>query len=401
FGRLPANGTEAVQRLNQRRYVRFDEVFDAYTRFYNGDNSGAIDVLFNLREIDYRFCPDERVFPSSEECQRWDKGANYRELIADRWERYDKYYWFNNFKRDRTSFNDTSYINSYLDRIFNRHLGPMASMYQNYLYGDFLAVGRNLDDEFLTLNDFDVGQDWQAAALDGLNYISTVINAPEPGMYCLDSTDNTYRLMEEGATCATTPLEIPLGVGKSLLTNWTDEYYYRATRIGTFWDKYAALFAMTDNSGFFYQDLSDLLDSGSFSLSYWRGLPDEMLSFFDSAYRGEAGEFAWRFDESLTGGQRFRPVPVADQYIASADPSLPRIEPSTSWTLRYYAVALSMARFNSIFDYTEDFAFYTRVCLESSSDCLNYDAPFERYTDPISNYRYVAPLLGQEQGQDV
>ncbi|MEM6533270.1 MAG: zinc-dependent metalloprotease [Myxococcota bacterium] len=401
FGQRPANGTEAVSRINRRRYVRFDEVYDAYERFYTGENSGFIDVLFNLREVEYRFCPDERVFPSNEECQRWDKGANYRELIADRWERYDKYYWFNNFKRDRTSFNDTSYVNSYLNRVFGRHLGPMATMYQNYLYGDLLAVGRNLEDEFLTLNDFDVGQDWQAAALDGLNYISTVINTPEPGMYCLDATDNIYRPMEEGAACATTELDIPLGVGKSLLTNWTDEYYYRATRIGTFWDKYAALFAMTDNSGFFYQDLSDLLDSGSFSLSYWRGLPDEMLSFFDSAYRGEAGEFSWRFDDTLTGSDRFRPVPVADQYVASADPALPRIEPSTSWTLRYYAVALSMARFNSIFDYTEDFAFYTRVCLESSSDCLNYDAPFETYVDPVSNYRYVAPLLGQAEGQDV
>ncbi len=398
YGSRPANADEAIARINSRQYVKFEDLYRVYEEFYRSVNS---DLLFTFKEVDYRFCPDERVFPNNEECQRWDKGANYREIIADRWERYDKYYWFNNYKRDRAGFNDNGYINGYINRVFARHLGPMSSMYQNYLFGDFLTIGETLDGDFLTLNDFDTGMDWQAAALDGLNYLSSVINSPEPGAYCLDATSDVYQPMVEGQTCSTTEIEIPLGVGRRLLTEWTDEYYFKATVIGTFWDKWIALTAMTDNSGLFFQNLSDLLDSGSFSLSYWRGLPDEMLSFFQSAYLGEAGEAAWRFDPGLTGDARFRPSPVADIYEDSSDVALARIQPSTSWTLRYFAMSLSMAKFNSVYDYTEDFAYYARVCLEGSSDCLIYDAPVERYTDPISYYQYVAPLLGNEEGQDI
>ncbi|MEL6548340.1 MAG: hypothetical protein AAFQ82_27200, partial [Myxococcota bacterium] len=170
---------------------------------------------------------------------------------------------------------------------------------------------------------------------------------------------------------------------------------------GTFWDKWIALTAMTDNSGLFFQNLSDLLDSGSFSLSYWRGLPDEMLSFFQSAYLGEAGDAAWRFDSALDGDARFVPRPVSDIYAEPVSEALPRIQPATSWTLRYFAMALSMSSFNSVYDYTEDFSYYARICLEGSSDCLTYDAPVERYTDPISRYQYVAPLLGNENQQDI
>ncbi|MEL6195807.1 MAG: zinc-dependent metalloprotease [Myxococcota bacterium] len=406
FGSKPASGADAVSRLNSRRYVSFDDIFDAWSRFYTGQDSGAIDVLFNLREVDYAFCPDDRVFASNTECQRWDKGANYREIIADRWERYDSYYWFTNFKRDRSEFNDGSYINSYVNRVFNRHLGPMSVVYQNYLFGDFVTVGETLPDangntEFLTLNDFDVGKDWQAAALDGLNYLSTVIHTPEAGTYCLDPTIDTYRQLGQDETCEESTIEIPSGIGKQLRTQWTDEYFFKTTTIGTFWDKYMALFAMTNNTGFFYQNLSDLLDSGSFSLSYWRGLPDEMLRFFASAYDGQAGDFAWRFDASREGGARFVPRPVVDVYENPVSAELPKIEPATSWTLRYYGIALPMARFNSLYDYTEDFAYYTRVCLEDSQDCVDYAGEVERYTDPITGYSYIAPTLGREEGHDL
>ncbi|MEM6731512.1 MAG: zinc-dependent metalloprotease, partial [Myxococcota bacterium] len=162
-GSLPSSGQDTVDRINRRRYIPFEQVYQSQASFIRGENQGFVDVFFDQVEVPYSFCPDERVFPSNEECQRWDKGANYREIIADRWERYDKYYWFNNFKRDRVNFNDGAYINGYVNRIFSRHLGPMASMYQNYLFGDFLVIGETLEGDFLTFNDFETGADWQAA----------------------------------------------------------------------------------------------------------------------------------------------------------------------------------------------------------------------------------------------
>ena len=43
----------------------------------------------------------------------------------------------------------------------------------------------------------------------------------------------------QGETCASgDSIEISQDNGRDLYTNWTDEYYYKATRMGTFWDKY-------------------------------------------------------------------------------------------------------------------------------------------------------------------
>lgn len=402
YGAAAADAADALARINSRKFMRFDDFYANWEKYYRQEEGGFEDALFNVIAVPYGFCPDERVYPSNTECQRWDKGANYREIVMDQWERYDDYYWFTNYKRDRASFNDSSYINSYISRIFERHLGPMSTIYQNYLYGDYIAIGYDLEGNYLTLNDFDTGVDWQAAALDGLNYLATVVHTPEPGTYCLNGAGDAFEPLEQDETCASgNTMEVPLGVGKQLRTTWTDEYYYKATVVGHFWDKYIALFSMTDNTGFFYQNAADLLDSGAFSLSYWRGLPEEMLEFFSSAYDGQAGEYAWRYDGTQNAGARFVPTPVVDQYATGPDLALAKIQPSDSWTLRYYGITLPMARFNSFYDYTQDFSYYTRICLEGYSDCVTYDQPVERYTDPLTQYTYMAPTLGEAEGHDL
>ena len=50
---------------------------------------------------------------------------------SDRMERYDSYYVFSNFKRDRTRFNDYDYLGSYIGRLYSRYFGPMSSVYDD------------------------------------------------------------------------------------------------------------------------------------------------------------------------------------------------------------------------------------------------------------------------------
>lgn len=391
-------GTNAKpENIMKRKDVSFDTIYDGWRKYYNNDDT----AIFQYDEVPYKFCPDEWVFPSNLTCQRWDKGANFREMLRDRWIRYDQYYFFSNFKRDRVSFNDYDYINSYIGRLVERTFGAMSAAYRSYLYG-FSSFGSDRSGKSLTFNDFPSGLDRTQAAIDGMNYLGMVINTPEPGTYCLDTTANVYRPMTDGIACGSAQtMTVPEGIGKGYLTDWTDEYYYKATKIGTFWDKYAAAWSMTDNSGFFYRDFSDYLDSGAFSLSYWRGMSHEMVNLFSGMMTGGEGAFAWRYDAAAAGDEMYKPVPVRDIYTTPINTSLPKIEASTSWTLKLYGLVLPMMRFNSMYDYTDDFSNHVRVCLEGYQDCMDFAGVTESYVDPLTQYKYVAPEVLSADGLDV
>ncbi len=397
----------APENIWKRHYVGFDDLYENWVNAYNG-------LPYTLpTEVPYKFCPDDYSYPGNVTCQPYDKGANFVEVTQDRMHRYDRYYFFSNFKRDRFTFNDYSGVDAYLGRLVDRYFGPMSNIYRYFLYAESSILG-----------DFPLGEDWQAAAMLGLNYLTSVYQQPEPGQYCLDdrgttcdgsctaeeqataASDDVYRTWASDysrwtsdpanfAACPTAKqLDIPVGVGKYYLTTWTDEYYYKATRIGTFWDKYAALWALTDNEGSFYRNFNDLLDSGAFTLSYWRGLNTQMLDLFADVFTGNSGVYAWRYDGSAVDDySKFRAVPLVDVFQDTPNFGvMPRIESASSWTLRYFGVLLPMARFNSMYDYTGDFSNYARVCVEGYSDCVSFDgtgAPV-RYTDPLTQYTYVA-----------
>ncbi len=355
--------------------------------------------------VPYKFCPDEWSFESNVTCQPYDKGGTFQEIVEDRMQRHDAYYFFNNFRRDRFSFN----VGSIAARVRDRFFVPMSSVYRYYLYG-FSSVGGGK-----TLNDFDVGKDWQNAAIDGLNYLTSVVEQPEPGKYCLDASKNMY--MRNRGTCASgDQIDVPVGVGKYYYSTWNDEYDLDLTRVGTYIEKYMALWAITDNESAFYRTFSDMLDSGAFALSYWRGgLDKEMLSLFHGVYLGETAESSWRVQKTPSAGINFQPKPLVDIYgTGPALAPLPAIEASTSWSLRYQGIAMSLARFNSLYDYSLDFSNYAKICLDGSRDCLNYSRQvigadgaittvegregqdFTLFVDPTTGYRYTAPRLASD-----
>lgn len=445
---VPCSASNNYCGIWNREHVLLEDIMQRWTNYYEGV---ADEVPL---DVPYYFCTDENAGYSWVECQPYDKGATYHEVTVDRMQRYDAYYFFTNFRRDDATFGGNRSLSRYIDRVYNRTFNQMSNVFRYTLRSE-ADLGRDKSGNLLTIADFPVGRDWQAAGVEGLNFLAQVLQQPEPGHYCLrehveyalmeagdtcatvqsdyclDAVDAIYRPLPEGDVCpsgevrsycqeshrvyAPLPagevcpvlpgeaealtLDIEPGVGKYYYTTWTNEYYYRPTRIGAFYDKYLALFALTDNEGFFYRDVSSLFDAGAFQLSYWSGgLHQEILQLFAGPFDQAPGPYAWRYDASLEGVDRFRPMPVVDVYEDAPDASLPRIQPSSSYTLDWYELVLPIARFNSLFDYSADYLNYARVCLAGYIDCLEYadlpggDPGYVEYVDPLTGWHYVAAV---------
>jgi hypothetical protein len=386
-----------------RKHIRLSELQEEWTKYYEYFQCTTAECQdensFTLPdEVPYKFCPDEiAMYGSWVECLPYDKGATYHEVTTDRMVRYDAYYVFRNFKRDRAEMDFNDYlIGNYLYTLYDRFFAQQTNVYRNYLYS-FSSLGRDKFGNEVTLADFPLGKDWQSAGIDGMNFLNSVIEQPEPGEYCLDAPADTYRPLAAGDSCLSgQTMEVGLGVGKHYNTKWSSEYMYKATVLGTFWDKYAAMFALTDNEGFFYRDYSSLFDVGAFQLSYWSGpFKDKMLQLFRGAFNGGTGDFAWRYKTPVVGDPEFVAAPVVDVYSATQAESdeiydSPKIQSASSYTLQWYGVVLPMARFNSGFDYSADFVNYARICLDGYIDCQTFDTAVAEYVDPLTGYRYIA-----------
>jgi hypothetical protein len=381
-----------AEKISQRMMIPFEDVYSEWTDYWRD-----VDFAIPFEEVPYDFCPDEYSWASNISCQTWDKGANYTEIIQDRAQRHNAYYYISNYKRDKWRWGTST--RSYLNRLQGRYFGPMSTVYRYYLYGT-QGIGYDKNGDYLTYTDFPFGRDWQSAAMEGLNYLNSVINQPEAGWHCL--VGDTYKYWDDGEgnllpNCTSgETMDIPLGVGKPLRTTWTDEYMYKPTSIGFYWDKLVAMLSMTSNEGSFVRDLSDYLDSGTFSLSYWRTLQPQMMDVFGSAFGTGESPYGWHVDPNTN---MFASKPVVDVYDSATMPdydNMAKVESPWTWSLRYWAVVLPFTRFNSMFDYTADFSQYAKVCLDGYMDCMTFTdengvSQVETYIDPITNYTYIAP----------
>ena len=60
--------------------------------------------------VPYMFCSDEWV-GSLANCNRWDEGADPAAILERTMNQWEDYYWFNNYKRDRVSFDTVAPAN--------------------------------------------------------------------------------------------------------------------------------------------------------------------------------------------------------------------------------------------------------------------------------------------------
>ena len=80
--------------------------------------------------------------------------------------------------------------------------------------------------------------------------------------------------------------------------------------------------------------------------------------------------------------------------------SAPKIAPSWSWTLQYYALALGIANWSSIRDSSEFYRF-TKIAIEGTPEDVDYGSSVTtiEFTDPETRIKYRAPDIAARPRQ--
>ena len=379
--------------------------------------------------VDYRYCSDLYAGYSYPYCQRWDTGWDLLDATNAHVNRYDRDYIFSNFRRDALGGRWGS-PNAYMSRLLSRRLFHMTSVFRFYLYSRNSAI------------DAPLYHDWAEATYRGVNLLERILQTPEPGTYCLDTAKNEYVALEAGESCPeANRFEVGLGYGqgKYLNTSWTNEYDYKANRIGVFYDKVAALYQLTTSSGVFYRDVTDIFDRSAFSLGYHRVYLDPMLQRFASLVQGDHTGYEPRVVTSTatdgTVSKSVRYMPFFDESerfgtcesnedcvsypgarcdkspeavtgecavgsVRTSITNLPKIKPSWSYNLSYYALLFSLANWSSINDYAPEMYRFTKISIKGTPEDVAYgpdlgtdDTPLQEYTDPETLITYRAPII--------
>ena len=368
---LPDDVPKAYANIYRRRDVKFADFVDDYVRdlFVNG-------YTLKIREVPMAYCSDAFAWGGNLTCNRWDLGANVTEIVGNARELYDYYYLFNNFRNDRFVWGS---IGSYLSRLNSRTFQPMKYAYNYYYYY------RNSQARMWPMI-----QDWFHGAIDGLNFMGQILQTPEPGLHCLDSASNTYKL-QLGDSCASgDSINIPLGAGRYYNSMWSNEYFYKPMVIGSFWDKILAIETMTDSSAYFYRNFSDVFDRGSFSITYYRVFTDEIIDLFMGLMNGNYQDISSTVQ--MVDGQ---PVVVPRAVVGGEIPAgAPSIEPGHDYFLNFYAMYNALFGLTSTVDRSLDFMDRARIHLVGEVNEPSYDGfaanELITFMDPHTGYTYRA-----------
>lgn len=367
------------------------------------DDIGGVQDFFNrgregvswdnyVHRVEYNFCPDDYA-GYSPGCQVWDTGANFLESVDAHINAYDTSYIFDSFRRDRFSPTGWGSGRAYASRLIARRFWHMTNVFRYYLYTRRSALA-----------DTDLITDWAEAAYRGLNFLERVIQTPEPGRHCLDTTRNVYVAERYVTGTCNAPYDVPLGYGggKYLASSWSNEYYYKANRIGVFYDKLAAISMLTSSSGSFIRDLSDLFDRRAFSLGYMRAYEDPMIRRFSGLIRGDHDGYRSRIVSDEGSEEKYvRYDPLFDEQLEDGSSvrrwlqNEPEIEPSWSWSLQYWALVYTIVNWTSINDSAPEFQRFTEVAISGTPEDVDYGTriPIVTFTDPESRLTYRAPDL--------
>jgi len=372
-------------------YKAFIDMWTTEFRAFMKNGQGDIHIF---PERPYKFCED--MFEGNLDCKTWDRGANQQEVVDNVTEQFRNYYAFNAYRRGRTSWGIDGYLNRLQERYFNRY----SEAFQFFFFlSDYL--------------NYDLGVDLFLASVDSLNSIASILQTPEPGLHCptaASPTIATFPVNDQGALDPTLCLpnqpkmDIELPDAKPFYINFSDDYYYTFTRVGSLLEKLQALSALTSTESRFFRvdELSDV--AARSSINYYRLFRDEVVKLLSGIIRSDPSMYAATFGGTVAN-PTFSPMPVVDvdTFGMVNPPTPPYAQPNAvhiltpvNKSIRYWALLFGLGRLGSSWDFTLDFQNFLAIGVKGADDDFTIGSPtgVVEYTHPETGIIFRATTNG-------
>jgi hypothetical protein len=209
-------------------------------------------------------------------------------------------------------------------------------------------------------------------------------------------------------------MDIELPDAKPFYINFSDDYYYTFTRVGSLLEKLQALSGLTSTEARFFRvdELSDV--AARSSINYYRIFRDEVVKLLSGIIRDQPANYAATFGGTLQA-PTYQPMPVIDLdtfgYINMpappyAQPGAVHIETPVNKSIRYWGLLFGLGRLGSSWDFTLDFQNFLAIGVKGADDdfVTNTTTGVMEYTHPETGIVYrattntagTAPNIGKE-----
>lgn len=263
---------------------------------YLANPDRAASDYWSDRTVPYAYCDDG--YRGDIKCRTWDEGASHTEAVQSAIQNYWNYYQFNSWRRKR---DESVFLNGF----FSRQARLMEYLQYPWKYYYFYDA-----------YDIDTRGDLLQAAMLGMNFINQVLGTPEPGRYCREGAfyiPAWWRAAETQRTCDA--IDVPLGTGRYMYLEFSDDYDYRIDYLGLYYDKINFFRNLVDTYSDFYR-VTDFTDNRRFTIGYYLAFKDETVDLLRDMMYSALGY--------LTRGSRFNNYVVSgkDHAVGKVRPQL-------------------------------------------------------------------------------
>lgn len=383
-------------------------------------------------EVPYMYCSDyERG--ANLACNLWDSGADMYELTRDWLDRYNEYYVFSNFRRDRYSFSPQGVFRSK----YGRFMAGLPNVYQQWL----LAIWQYQDAYGWTteqVHEWYSGPDpiyqnyWTMAVVDGINHLTAEMSQPSAGYYGKDAVTGRWEHLRENNTQNTrfntvdeenlrdaltsgmNPrfneiVYVPRGPGRSMYTLFDNEgydFWRRTNEVGHFWDQLGAIYALTETDSQFI-GVDRGADATRYALPYSLVFDKEIYGLFGGVWLQDGARFSSGLIRNGDGTARIQlPNMIRGEKIVagfqypvrsalppvSGDPMVNEpVDPTPPWTTRFQTLVNGMISFTDLYDieFTDQYKVFRLGSNENLSPAPGFEPVI--FADPFGGgYSYAA-----------
>lgn len=242
-------------------------------------------ATFPTNEVPYLFC-DNTFDRRTPFCATFDYGSNLREIQANYYTMWSKYFYFNNFIRDRLTPQGWD--------PFSATYPALYAMLNVNIVNQYLYYYSALDPSFVRTP---IGKDMLATVAQGLNMAAEIVSTPEPIRSCPWPQSNPaifipYYYFDGGRCDQFTPInsdksiseqqiQVPLGPARPASIGFTDDFTeYQISFIGSYFDKNNVIQYLGINRPRIFKFTYDL-DTRTYRTGLYRLYENEIKEFMN------------------------------------------------------------------------------------------------------------------------